>query len=307
MISSQSTFSIAWTLLNAAALVYILFYMPLAAAFLPRVKPGSALWVVDRLIDVVFIYDIGVNFRTGYFVNPEVDELEVMDFGRISARYLKSWFLLDFVSSMPPVLGLIMDETTASGGRTSSRRSAATGCCSTRTRSSSARRRRRSSPSPRGAWGSSNDDIGNAIADTWGGGGLTFAHPGGQFNVGLLGLVAGFGDGLGDGVGSGSGDGVGDGTTGFGGAGLGDGVGDGTNGLGGAGGLVLGDGTLVGFGEEGEGEKDGTGLGGLAWHFNVAFVKSPFVHENVLSPLASKPASHSTLHVDPLESVLPAA
>ena len=112
MISSNSAFSIAWTLLNAVFLLYILLMIPLEASFLPRQTRGAALWGIDRFLDAAFIYDITVNFRTGYYESMTDDAPEVLDLQKCANRYLRSWFLLDFVSSMPPVIEAIMSVAT---------------------------------------------------------------------------------------------------------------------------------------------------------------------------------------------------
>ncbi|KAH8065134.1 hypothetical protein JL722_2040 [Aureococcus anophagefferens] len=85
---------------------------PLEASFLPRQTRGSALWGIDRFLDAAFIYDITVNFRTGYYESMTDDAPEVLDLRKCANRYLKSWFLLDFVSSMPPVIEAIMSVAT---------------------------------------------------------------------------------------------------------------------------------------------------------------------------------------------------
>jgi len=112
MISSNSAFSIAWTLLNAVFLLYILLMIPLEASFLPKQTRGAALWGIDRFLDAAFIYDITVNFRTGYYESMTDDAPEVLDLRRCANRYLRSWFLLDFVSSMPPVIEAVMSVAT---------------------------------------------------------------------------------------------------------------------------------------------------------------------------------------------------
>ena len=66
--------------------------------------PGTTLGIINRFVDVDFLVDLGLNFRTGYF-----DERQhlVLEPRAAALHYLKTWFLLDFVSSMPPVVELI--------------------------------------------------------------------------------------------------------------------------------------------------------------------------------------------------------
>ena len=54
--------------------------------------------VVDLVVDVMFIIDIVINFRTTY-VNQN-DEV-VSEPGRIAQHYFKGWFLIDIVAAIP--------------------------------------------------------------------------------------------------------------------------------------------------------------------------------------------------------------
>ncbi|CAG2119354.1 unnamed protein product, partial [Medioppia subpectinata] len=54
--------------------------------------------VVDLLVDVMFIVDILINFRTTY-VNKN-DEV-VSHPGKIALNYLRGWFLIDVVAAIP--------------------------------------------------------------------------------------------------------------------------------------------------------------------------------------------------------------
>lgn len=107
VISPLSGTFIAWSLLVVLSLLYILVMQPLEIAYLERqyFREGQPLAVVARAVDVVFVVDVWVNFHTGYF--NENDE-QVLDKTKIVRRYLRSWFLLDFVSSMPPVVEIIV-------------------------------------------------------------------------------------------------------------------------------------------------------------------------------------------------------
>ncbi|XP_054168573.1 potassium voltage-gated channel subfamily H member 7-like [Oppia nitens] len=70
------------------------------------------LMVVDLLVDVMFIVDILINFRTT-FVNKN-DEI-VSHPGKIALNYLKGWFLIDVVAAIPfdlLLFGSQNDETT---------------------------------------------------------------------------------------------------------------------------------------------------------------------------------------------------
>ena len=62
------------------------------------------LGVIDLLVNILFIIDIFINFRTTY-VNKN-DQL-VCDAGKIALHYFKGWFLIDVVAAIPFDLMLI--------------------------------------------------------------------------------------------------------------------------------------------------------------------------------------------------------
>mmetsp|Transcript_5229 Transcript_5229/g.11435 ORF Transcript_5229/g.11435 Transcript_5229/m.11435 type:complete len:751 (+) Transcript_5229:346-2598(+) len=72
---------------------------PVAPPFyVPNDEVRSALKVFDRVIDAVFWVDIGLNFRTAYIDHTA---MLVRDGGRIAAHYLRTWFFIDLVASVP--------------------------------------------------------------------------------------------------------------------------------------------------------------------------------------------------------------
>jgi hypothetical protein len=52
------------------------------------------------LVDVFFILDVALNFRTAYIVDAATMELED-DPRRIARRYLGGWFAVDLASAIP--------------------------------------------------------------------------------------------------------------------------------------------------------------------------------------------------------------
>ena len=54
-------------------------------------------WWLEIVLDFVFVGDIFLNFRTGYFVEDEM----VMDPWMVAKNYIRTWFILDVVSSVP--------------------------------------------------------------------------------------------------------------------------------------------------------------------------------------------------------------
>jgi len=54
--------------------------------------------IIDLIVDIMFIVDILINFRTTY-VNKK-DEV-VSHPGKIAVHYFKGWFLIDVVAAIP--------------------------------------------------------------------------------------------------------------------------------------------------------------------------------------------------------------
>ncbi|CAL8389189.1 unnamed protein product [Boreogadus saida] len=103
-----SPFKAVWDWLILLLVIYTAIFTPYSAAFLlndleeqRRRECGyscSPLNVVDLMVDIMFIVDILINFRTTYVnVNEEV----VSHPARIAIHYFKGWFLIDMVAAIP--------------------------------------------------------------------------------------------------------------------------------------------------------------------------------------------------------------
>ncbi|XP_030265384.1 potassium voltage-gated channel subfamily H member 7-like isoform X2 [Sparus aurata] len=117
-----SPFKAVWDWLILLLVIYTAIFTPYSAAFLlndieeqRRRECGyscSPLNVVDLIVDIMFIVDILINFRTTYVnANEEV----VSDPGKIAIHYFKGWFLIDMVAAIPfdlLIFGSGSDETT---------------------------------------------------------------------------------------------------------------------------------------------------------------------------------------------------
>ncbi|XP_061702895.1 potassium voltage-gated channel subfamily H member 6a isoform X3 [Syngnathoides biaculeatus] len=103
-----SPFKAMWDWLILLLVIYTAIFTPYSAAFLlneveedRRRTCGytcNPLNVVDLVVDVMFIVDILINFRTTY-VNRN-DEV-VSNPSRIAQHYFKGWFLIDIVAAIP--------------------------------------------------------------------------------------------------------------------------------------------------------------------------------------------------------------
>ncbi|CAB1459417.1 unnamed protein product [Pleuronectes platessa] len=117
-----SPFKAVWDWLILLLVIYTAILTPYSAAFLlndqeeqKRRHCGyscSPLNVVDLMVDIMFIIDILINFRTTYVnVNEEV----VSHPAKIAIHYFKGWFLIDMVAAIPfdlLIFGSGSDETT---------------------------------------------------------------------------------------------------------------------------------------------------------------------------------------------------
>ena len=103
-----SPFKAVWDWLILLLVIYTAIFTPYSAAFLlndreeqKRRECGyscSPLNVVDLMVDIMFIIDILINFRTTYVnANEEV----VSHPGKIAVHYFKGWFLIDMVAAIP--------------------------------------------------------------------------------------------------------------------------------------------------------------------------------------------------------------
>ncbi|CAH8504713.1 unnamed protein product [Schistosoma turkestanicum] len=94
-----SNFRFYWDLLMLMLLIANLIILPVAISFFN--DDLSIHWIIfNSISDVVFIADIAVKFRTGIVTNDYADEI-ILNPKEIARHYLKSWFVLDFISSIP--------------------------------------------------------------------------------------------------------------------------------------------------------------------------------------------------------------
>ena len=60
-------------------------------------KQTDPLVIIDLIVDIMFLADILINFRTTYLHNGEV----VTDPQKIALNYVKGWFVIDSVAAIP--------------------------------------------------------------------------------------------------------------------------------------------------------------------------------------------------------------
>ncbi|XP_049887583.1 potassium voltage-gated channel unc-103-like isoform X2 [Pectinophora gossypiella] len=117
----HSPYKAAWDWLILILVIYTAIFTPYVAAFQlnepdfdkrSRKFGEDPIVVIDMIVDVTFIIDILINFRTTY-VNV-ADEVE-SDPAKIAMHYLRGWFVIDLVAAIPfdlLLFGTDTDETT---------------------------------------------------------------------------------------------------------------------------------------------------------------------------------------------------
>ncbi|XP_025077225.1 uncharacterized protein LOC112553938 isoform X4 [Pomacea canaliculata] len=94
-----SNFRFYWDLFMLVLLIANLIILPVAISFFN--DDLSTHWIVfNCMSDTVFFLDIVINFRTGIILNDFADEI-ILDPKQIARHYIKSWFFLDLLSSIP--------------------------------------------------------------------------------------------------------------------------------------------------------------------------------------------------------------
>uniref|UniRef100_A0A3Q2ZPP7 Potassium/sodium hyperpolarization-activated cyclic nucleotide-gated channel 1-like n=1 Tax=Kryptolebias marmoratus TaxID=37003 RepID=A0A3Q2ZPP7_KRYMA len=98
IIHPYSDFRFYWDLLMLVLMMGNLIVLPVGITFFRDENTPS--WIIFNVVsDTLFMVDLVLNFRTG-IVKEDSTEI-LLDPRAIRQNYLKSWFLVDFVSSIP--------------------------------------------------------------------------------------------------------------------------------------------------------------------------------------------------------------
>nr|XP_057941519.1 potassium/sodium hyperpolarization-activated cyclic nucleotide-gated channel 3-like isoform X2 [Doryrhamphus excisus] len=98
IIHPYSDFRFYWDLLMLLLMMGNLIILPVGITFFR--DENTASWIIFNVVsDTLFMVDLVLNFRTG-IVKEDSTEI-LLDPRAIRQNYLKSWFLVDFVSSIP--------------------------------------------------------------------------------------------------------------------------------------------------------------------------------------------------------------
>lgn len=94
LIQHDSVLRLAWDSLMLGLLFYVLLSFPLGLAF-PALRSPPTL---DRFCDTLFMFDILLNFCTSYVQKDACVDISARG---IALHYIKTWFFIDFVASVP--------------------------------------------------------------------------------------------------------------------------------------------------------------------------------------------------------------
>ncbi|XP_075758707.1 potassium/sodium hyperpolarization-activated cyclic nucleotide-gated channel 2 [Pelodiscus sinensis] len=98
IIHPYSDFRFYWDFTMLLFMVGNLIIIPVGITFFK--EETTAPWIVFNVVsDTFFLMDLVLNFRTGIVIEDNTDI--ILDPERIKKKYLKTWFVVDFVSSIP--------------------------------------------------------------------------------------------------------------------------------------------------------------------------------------------------------------
>jgi hypothetical protein len=86
-----------WQVFLALLVFYSAWMSPFELGFLD--EPSLSLSIIDNSVNLLFCIDIVLTFFVAYY--DKLTYLLVDKQGKIVMRYLKSWFLLDVISTIP--------------------------------------------------------------------------------------------------------------------------------------------------------------------------------------------------------------
>lgn len=98
MIDPFHPFNTFWDYVLAILCAYVAISIPFRIGFQVELCPDDTAWWVELCTDLIFAVDIVLNFRTG---TVDIDGVVDLDPKGARSRYVKSWFLIDFMSVLP--------------------------------------------------------------------------------------------------------------------------------------------------------------------------------------------------------------
>lgn len=97
-IHPNSTFASLWNFVVIIMLVYTATILPYRTCFYDNSVILSLAWFMESFFDLLFIADLILNFFFGYYTE---NEILVLKNKSIALNYIKTWFIMDFISTFP--------------------------------------------------------------------------------------------------------------------------------------------------------------------------------------------------------------
>lgn len=98
MIDPFHPFNTFWDYILAILCIYVAISIPFRIGFQVELCPADTGWWVELTVDLLFALDIVLNFRTGIVQHDGVVDLDPKS---ARSKYLRSWFVIDFLSVLP--------------------------------------------------------------------------------------------------------------------------------------------------------------------------------------------------------------
>ena len=101
LVHPQDPLKTDWDIFLGFWIIFSVLTVPLQLAFVSYLSGSEGVNIIalDTAIDGLFIIDILIAFQTVYY--SDEDEAYIAIRSRICTQYLRSWFLVDFLSSLP--------------------------------------------------------------------------------------------------------------------------------------------------------------------------------------------------------------
>ena len=110
IVRHDSMFKAIWDWFVLALVIYIAIETPYAASFLvpkadenipvwDRISQAQPLELINLIIDVMFLVDIAINFRTTYVEKTTEKVIDAPK--KIAIHYVRTWFAIDFLAGIP--------------------------------------------------------------------------------------------------------------------------------------------------------------------------------------------------------------
>lgn len=119
-LNPNSNKRLVWDVLLVFLLLYVACIVPTRIAFDTSVKLGSALFWFESGVDMFFVCDIVLNFRTSLVIPGEFGKGTRIDDKRaIAIAYMKGWFTIDFIAVLPySYIELVFSKSDTKSGST---------------------------------------------------------------------------------------------------------------------------------------------------------------------------------------------